>query len=321
MEQFDNATCVATEDNSFAEGTTTAIQETRVCSNCGAALMEGQKFCPNCGATAEKFPQKVICANCGTVVSSENKFCPVCGKQVGLPSDIVSNILIKEKKSNKKKIFIIVGVVAALVIIASLIASYFLFFVDKEIPVERIVLSEYKIELKKGETKSISCTVYPEDATDKTVTWISSDNSVASVSSLGMIIAEKKGTCTITVQSGDKTETIVVTVKPNVDLKKLYDDYCNSIWAKLGNDYSYLSVDSNPYDFDDGDYRYSFVANEAIEKINKALKLPDSLYEDMNHTTWSMGKQSETFEEAGVTVSWTYHPDKGLEVTYKLINN
>ena len=42
-----------------------------------------------------------------------------------------------------------------------------------------------------------------------------------------MITAVGKGTCTITVKSGDQIETINVTVKTNVDFEKLYDDYCN----------------------------------------------------------------------------------------------
>lgn len=70
-----------------------------------------------------------------------------------------------------------------------------------------------------------------------------------------------------------------------------------------------------------GDSRYVLVVNTAIEKINAKMGLPASLYNDMNQTSWSMGKQSETFDSVGITVSWTYHPDKGLEVTYKLIND
>ena len=54
--------------------------------------------------------------------------------------------------------------------------------------------------------------------------------------------------------------------------------------------------------------------------MNTELGLPDSLSKDMGQTTWSMGKQQEEFEDAGVKVTWTYHPDKGLEVTYKLLN-
>ncbi len=99
---------------------------------------------------------------------------------------------------------------------------------------------------------------------------------------------------------------------PNFD--KLYSDYCSSIWADVGADGSYLSIDTNPYDEDDNGVAYS-AAVTAVKNVNKALGLPDSLYNDMAETTWSMGKQSQTFDN--VTVSWTYHPDKGLEVTYK----
>ena len=71
------------------------------------------------------------------------------------------------------------------------------------------------------------------------------------------------------------------------------------------------------YDSDDYNNRSTL---SAIENMNKKIGLPDSLYNDMIQTTWSMGKQKETFENLGVEVTWTYHPDKGLEVTYKLIN-
>ena len=54
--------------------------------------------------------------------------------------------------------------------------------------------------------------------------------------------------------------------------------------------------------------------------MNKNLGLPDSLWNDMIHTNAIMEKQTETFEDIGIKVSWTYHPDYGLEVTYKLIN-
>lgn len=315
-EQFDNTNQISTEaEPSTSENAIATTETVRVCPNCKAALTEGQKFCPDCGTTVEEetLPKTLTCTNCGAEVPSETKFCPKCGTAIVMP---VSTTI--KEKPNKKKLFLIGGIVAAVVVIATIII---LCVALREIPVEDIVLSETKIELKEEETKNISCTVYPEKATDKTVTWNSSDNSVATVTSYGMITAVGKGTCTITAKSGDQTETITVTVKSNVDFEKLYDDYCSSTWATLGSDKSYLSVDTNPYNYDDGDYRYFSVVNDAIEKIHKALNLPDSLYEDMNHTTWSMGKQSETFNDIGILVTWTYHPDKGLEVTYKLINN
>lgn len=109
--------------------------------------------------------------------------------------------------------------------------------------------------------------------------------------------------------------------KKEADFQKVYDEYCSSPWAKIGSDGSYLSIDTNPYDKDDGDYRYLFVANDAIEKINPILGFNDSVYEEMNNTTAMMGKQSANNADNTVTASWTYHPDNGLEVTYKKVSS
>ena len=310
-EQFDNTNQISAEVETAVPDGATTTEVVKICPNCKTTLSEGQKFCPNCGSIVEEeLPQTLTCTKCGTEVPSETKFCPKCGTAIVTPLNTTT-----KEKSNKKKLFLIGGIVAAVVVIATIII---LCFALREIPVEDIVLSETKIELKEEETKNISCNVYPEKATDKTVIWASSDNSVATVNSYGMITAVGKGTCTITAKSGDQTETISVTVKTKIDFKSIYDEYCVAKWASVGSDNSYLSIDDNPYDYDD---YYIDAADAAIEKINRALGLPDSLYEEMLQTTWSMGKQNETYTSIGVTVSWTYHPDKGLEVTYKLINN
>ena len=109
----------------------------------------------------------------------------------------------------------------------------------------------------------------------------------------------------------------VVSRGPNFN--NLYNTYCSSIWADVGSDGSYLSIDTNPYNEDDNGVAY-IEAYEAVEKINNALGLPQSLLNEMGETRGMDGKQSETFTDVGVTVSWSYHPDKGLEVTYKKIN-
>lgn len=104
--------------------------------------------------------------------------------------------------------------------------------------------------------------------------------------------------------------------KKGPDFQKLYDEYCKSTWATVGSDGSYLSLDTNPYDRDDDGLAYP-AAYIAAKEINEALGLPDSLYAEFGETTGMDGKQSEDFPEQGVTVQWRYHPDKGLEITYK----
>lgn len=79
-----------------------------------------------------------------------------------------------------------------------------------------------------------------------------------------------------------------------------------------GDDFSYVSIDTNPYDRED----YTNVDYfEIVEKYNELLGLPDYLYEDMLHTSAIDGAQTESFDN--ITVRWKYHPDNGLEVTYK----
>ena len=56
-------------------------------------------------------------------------------------------------------------------------------------------------------------------------------------------------------------------------------------------------------------------ALEAIKYANEELGFNSSVYSKMMKTTALMGRQSE--ENDKYKVSWTYHPDNGLEVTYE----
>jgi len=65
-----------------------------------------------------------------------------------------------------------------------------------------------------GSTRQLSATITPSNATNKAVTWSSSDTSIATVSDTGIVRAIKKGNATITVTTvdGAKTATCAVTV-------------------------------------------------------------------------------------------------------------
>ena len=51
---------------------------------CGAPLVWGSHFCPNCGRPAAATPPVVGCSQCGGALAADAKFCPVCGKAVAL---------------------------------------------------------------------------------------------------------------------------------------------------------------------------------------------------------------------------------------------
>lgn len=72
--------------------------------------------------------------------------------------------------------------------------------------------------LEAGETLSIAglVTVLPDNATDKTVTYASSDEKVATISEAGLITALSEGPTTISVSAGDKTVKFILTVTVNI---------------------------------------------------------------------------------------------------------
>lgn len=70
------------------------------------------------------------------------------------------------------------------------------------ISVKSISLNKSSLSLKEGETATLTASILPENATNKTVTWKSSDASVATVDN-GKVVALKEGNATITVTSND----------------------------------------------------------------------------------------------------------------------
>jgi len=79
--------------------------------------------------------------------------------------------------------------------------------------VTTITLDKTNIELIKGETETITATVLPENATDKTLTWTSSNEAVVTVDEEGNIEAIGEGIAIITVTS---KEVSTVTANCNI---------------------------------------------------------------------------------------------------------
>lgn len=81
------------------------------------------------------------------------------------------------------------------------------------IPATKVTLSKTSVTLGKGETLTVKATVTPTNATNKKVTWSTSNKKVATVAN-GKITAKGVGTATITAKtSNGKTAKIKVTVK------------------------------------------------------------------------------------------------------------
>ena len=96
-----------------------------------------------------------------------------------------------------------------------------------EVSVSRVNLSPVTMDLITGNTHQLSATVIPLGATNKVVSYSSSDNAIASVNSNGLVTAVSEGTATITAKTdeGAYTASSIInvfnpTIVPNLALNK-----------------------------------------------------------------------------------------------------
>jgi len=82
----------------------------------------------------------------------------------------------------------------------------------KNIISKMLFISSATLSLKVGDTKQLTATIGLETKTATGVTWKSSDTSIATVTSTGLVKAVKEGAATITATKDGKTATCTVTV-------------------------------------------------------------------------------------------------------------
>lgn len=122
----------------------------------------------------------------------------------------------------KKKIItpIIIIIVAFLLIVVGII----LFFILRGTPATDIIFYNDGIELIAGDSQKLNYEILPNNATNKSVEWESSNPSVAKVNESGEVIAVSEGEAVIVVTTANgKINECLVTVKPTAFdyLKKL----------------------------------------------------------------------------------------------------
>ena len=104
------------------------------------------------------------------------------------------------------------------------VVSYEEYEANKVVPVSGITLNKTAIELTEGETFQLEASVAPDNASDKTISWSSSDNNIATVAD-GLVSTWKAGEVVITAKAGDCTATCSLTVinKANPELPDTTD--------------------------------------------------------------------------------------------------
>ncbi len=87
-------------------------------------------------------------------------------------------------------------------------------------PVTSVSINEDALEMKSSSTKQLSATVLPYNASNKNVTWSSSNTSVATVSSTGLVstknVSSGSATITVTTADGGHTDTCNVTINTSL---------------------------------------------------------------------------------------------------------
>jgi glucosylceramidase len=105
------------------------------------------------------------------------------------------------------------GQAVAHTLVAGAVAS-FLWSSGTTVAVTGVTMSPTSVSVATGATTQLTATVAPSNATNKTVSWSSSNSAVASVSSSGLVtrVAAGSATITVTTQDGAKTATCAITV-------------------------------------------------------------------------------------------------------------
>ena len=125
-----------------------------------------------------------------------------------------------------------------------------------KVDVEKVELNKAELTLKVGGDETLTATVTPDNADDKTVSWTSSDPSVATVDNSGKVTAVAAGTATITATADGKSATCSVTVNtpdpgelPNI-----------TEWAEVGDPIYGIVSEA------DGDKLYHHIFFNDVEK-------------------------------------------------------
>ncbi len=101
-----------------------------------------------------------------------------------------------------------------------------------EIKVTGITITPNKLTINKGESKKLTVSITPENASNTNVTWTSNDPTIATVDATGKVTGIAKGNATIiaTTEDGGKTAFCNVTVADGTSVEEMRNNGIN-IWA------------------------------------------------------------------------------------------
>lgn len=150
----------------------------------------------------------------------------------------------------------------------------------EKIAVSSVELSKTELILKGGDSAQLSATISPSNATDKTLQWSSSDNSIATVDEDGKVTAIKYGIVSIVAKAEDKEGVCSVYVDCIPDNQIRYT-MKNGAYSERNGQLIALSAGTKPHDGEDVSKYFGagvkivshvFENGEGIVTFNKPLE-------------------------------------------------
>lgn len=238
-----------------------------------------------------------VCNNCGTTLSEEQAFCPKCGTPKSTPKDTnPMNVCTNcgTTLSNEQAFCPKCGT-------------------PKSNPRKK-TCSKCGTELQDGQGFCPKCGQKTDLQMD------TNTNSAISQYNSNVNKANKNNLIKFACIGGLIVAIIIIVmilVSPSGPKKfdEMYSKLESESWCEIASDGSWMKIDTNPYDIDD---YYDSDAYHKIESINSELGFSSSVYKQMGETRALDGRQSASCDN--YEVSWTYHPDQGMEVLYSIKN-
>lgn len=166
---------------------------------------------------------------------------------------------------------------------------------EVEIEAESITLSTASADMLIGESITLTATVLPENTTDKTVTWTSSESSIAGVDDTGTVTAVSAGTAVITATTvNGRTAECTVTVQAAPMIGDYF--YSDGSWS------TELDENKTPVGL------VFYIGDITAEDAALATEYPDcthGLVVSLNNTNADGTTWQNAYESYGATVnSW-----------------
>ena len=163
----------------------------------------------------------------------------------------------------------------------------------KAVSVTDVTLDQTELDLFTGASATLTATVKPSDATDKTVTWSSDNEAVATVDENGKVTAvgEGEATITVTTEDGGKQATCTVAVTQSIHS---------------------ITADITALNFGNAYTGYTQPAAQTVTITNNGNQ-DLTLNQPASTNGFEVGNLTKTELPVGETATFTVQPKAGLE--------